>query len=513
MSNALIFRGTVKNLDMQNYSPTRSCYGSFSNRFARVTLLMLPLLLGSASAQISVNATGGIPGPSNYTTLKGAFDAINSGVHQAAVIITITGNTTETATATLNASGTSTASYSSVVIKPTGTTRTISGNIPSDALIRLNGADNVTLDGSLNGTTSRDLTIKNAATFAPTVISLLSESLGAGSTYATIKNCNLTTGVTTRTGYGILVTGSDNDNVILENNAITEAAFGITAYGTESLSSGGNDNLSIIGNSIEYKGNNSTSGARGILVRYALNSLISQNTISLETSGQGLPTAIALETGFVSSLVTRNIVLKSLSTQSVTPYVSGARGITVGTGTAESDLTISNNVIYGVGGPNFTDFGRATVGIAIGTLGSSFPSDVVTGGVNLFSNSIYMTGSLGTISSRGVSTAVYLGINVSGLDIRNNIFANTQVATNVGQKNYAIYSDVPSTAFTTINRNDYFVSNSFNPPSAIPGFLDSARLNLAEIQAGFGQNEKSLIGNPLFPSTTNLQITSFASPV
>ena len=39
------------------------------------------------------------------TTLKGAFDAINRGTHQGTITIGISGNTTETAPAVINASG------------------------------------------------------------------------------------------------------------------------------------------------------------------------------------------------------------------------------------------------------------------------------------------------------------------------------------------------------------------------------------------------------------------------
>ncbi len=46
----------------------------------------------------------------------------------------------------LNASGSGSASYTSVLIVPVGV-RTISGNLPDQSLLALNGADNVTIDG------------------------------------------------------------------------------------------------------------------------------------------------------------------------------------------------------------------------------------------------------------------------------------------------------------------------------------------------------------------------------
>ena len=83
----------------------------------------------------------------DYATLKGAFDAINAGTHTGAIIIGVCGDTTETAPAVLNASGTGSASYTSVLMVPNGA-HTISGAIVAGSpLIDLNGADNVTING------------------------------------------------------------------------------------------------------------------------------------------------------------------------------------------------------------------------------------------------------------------------------------------------------------------------------------------------------------------------------
>ena len=75
-----------------------------------------------ASAQVSVTATAGTPGPTAYTTVKAAFDAINAGTHQGNISVTITASTTETAAAVLNRSGAGAASYTSVLVKPAAAT-------------------------------------------------------------------------------------------------------------------------------------------------------------------------------------------------------------------------------------------------------------------------------------------------------------------------------------------------------------------------------------------------------
>src|SRR3954447_8014404 len=92
------------------------------------------LLIGSVvtRAQVSVTATTGTTGPTTYTTLKAAFDAINAGTHTGSITVSITGNTTEAAAAQLNGSGTGTASYTAIVIKPAASTSpVISGAVTS----------------------------------------------------------------------------------------------------------------------------------------------------------------------------------------------------------------------------------------------------------------------------------------------------------------------------------------------------------------------------------------------
>ena len=93
---------------------------------------------------VHLTATGGTAS-ADYSTLGDAFAAINNGTHSGLINILIDGNTNETTTAVLNESGNGGASYSAVAITPSGNI-TIGGNIAT-ALILLNGADNVTIDG------------------------------------------------------------------------------------------------------------------------------------------------------------------------------------------------------------------------------------------------------------------------------------------------------------------------------------------------------------------------------
>src|SRR6478609_12096882 len=88
----------------------------------------------TSSAQVSLTASAGT-GSAPYTSLQLAFAAINAGTHQGVIAISITASYTETATALLNASGTGSASYSSITISPSGGARVIDGTLSGAPLI------------------------------------------------------------------------------------------------------------------------------------------------------------------------------------------------------------------------------------------------------------------------------------------------------------------------------------------------------------------------------------------
>ena len=502
-------------------------------------------VLSSIPTSVTIGAAG------TYTSITGAtaslFSAINAGGLSANTTATILdASVSETGATALNQISYGCSGSYTLTIKPnTGVTSVLTGSVASGALIRLNGADNVIFDGSNSGGTDRSLTITNTATTAPTGISIISLGSGAGATSNTIKNCNISTGVQTTTGYGISVggstpgtTGADNDNVTIQNNSISACVVSIFAQGTAITTSGGNDNLNITGNAITYSSNlasnvginvnnslsstissnsvsittSATSGTSvGIQLGGTTGATVSQNTLSVSTAASTAPVGISLETNFVSSTVSRNTVT-NVSATNTGGY--GGRGITIGTGTASSALTIANNVIYGVNGSNWSSFGASSsAGIWIGTIGGSSTLTTTAGGVNLYYNSVNMSGSMGSGSTAALTAALYVGSGASALDIRNNVFVNTQVATSTTQKNYAVYSAAANTAFTTINYNDYFVSNSFNTASAIPGFLTSDQTTLTALQTAFGQNGNSISADPIFNSSTNLRPDLATSPV
>ncbi|MES2558140.1 MAG: BNR-repeat neuraminidase N-terminal domain-containing protein, partial [Bacteroidota bacterium] len=390
-----------------------------------------------------------------------------------------------------------------LTIKPaTGVTTTISGAISSNAILRLNGADYVTIDGSNSGGTDRSLTITNTSTSTPTVIAMVSSGTDAGAKFNTVKNCVLSSSATS-TGYGISIggspgaTGSDNDTITIQNNTISGGSVGIYAIGSAAASATGMDSISIIGNTITL---NTTTTAMGIRLGNGVKGLISQNTVSVESSVSSAPVGISMEAGFLSPTVVRNTISKALSI-SASSY--GGRGITIATGSATSNAFIANNIIYGVGGKSSTAFSsHATMGIGIGVLGTTTTITDATGGVNLYHNSVNMTGSYVNAASC-ISTALYIGSAATALDIRNNALVNTlnnTDASGTASKNYSLYSAAANTAFTNINNNSYLASGA----QGVLGFLTTDLTSLSALQTATAMDVNSISTDPIFLTSTLL---------
>ena len=170
----------------------------------------------------------------DYATLKAAFDAINSGALTGSVQLDVIGDTTETVTAVLNASGSGSASYTAVLIQPSGgAARTISGSISSNALVTLNGADNVTIDGLNSG--GNALTLSNTSTSVLAGTSTL--KFIADATNNTVTNASILGSATvnvaapTEGGNIWFATGAvtGNDNNLISNCNIGPAGANLPA--------------------------------------------------------------------------------------------------------------------------------------------------------------------------------------------------------------------------------------------------------------------------------------------
>jgi CSLREA domain-containing protein len=483
-------------------------------------LTMFILALGTfASAQnVTVN-----PGGGSYATLQAAFDAINAGTHTGAVTVEIVGDTTETATAALNASGTGSASYTSVVITPSGGPRTVSGSL-TGAIIKLNGADNVTIDGRIKGA-GRNLTVSNASIVAASAaIWVSSTGAGAGATNNVIRNLEVAGGVTNTNAvatFGIIMSGPaisvtsngpDNDNNQFIFNRVIRARYGIVTRGegAANLNQGTVIDDNIVGP--EAFGPDQI-GKVGILAQFENGCNINRNTLQFIGGLLGTTTAGAdrvgiglggeswaatttntTNTGFI---VTRNRIHDVIDERTFS--AAGIVGATTNGGNPTANL-IANNMIYNVRA-NGT---AGDHGLGIGLGGGA--------GDTVVFNSISLSGDVDPVGTT-VSTVSSSGFRIlaapTNLTARNNVISVDFSSDTATLRHYAIVA--PSAAFawgTGGSDNNVYFFNSGNPQMVFGGlgtatpFTDVADLTAWRATFTPNQDANSRFGIPGFVSPT-----------
>ncbi|HSO85025.1 MAG TPA: hypothetical protein VLQ91_00635, partial [Draconibacterium sp.] len=317
-------------------------------------LVFLFLCAGISNGQTTktVGGTG-----ADYSRLQLAFAAINSGIFQGQIILQITGNTSETAAASLNASGSGNANYTSVLIYPTGAFSISSAY--NGAVIDLNGADNVTIDGRMNGTGT------------PNSLSIAGTSTGNGaagirfvnsSENNTIKYCNITASSLSSSigivSFGGSNTGNGNDNNTLENCNLTCSGSNRPYNGIISSGTGGRENNGcIIRNNNIYNTFQTGVSSNGININSAsVGFTISGNSIYEEAPFNA--TANALSYNAIRISTTNEHVISGNYIGGNAPLCAGTWSFTspyavyfcaiyayAGSGAA---TTISNNIISGM---------------------------------------------------------------------------------------------------------------------------------------------------------------------
>ena len=188
---------------------------------SRFILMIVWVILNGISLQAQTIKTVGNGG--DYPTLQNAFTSINSGSITGAIILQIISSTNETGAVTLNASGSGSANYSSVLIYPTGSGYMIGSNLGS-SLLTMNGARNVKIDGRVNAAGANiSLTISNtnAGSSASTVTFINSASNN------TIQYCTVKGSSTNQTGgvifFSTSSSGEGNSDNTISNCDLTNA--------------------------------------------------------------------------------------------------------------------------------------------------------------------------------------------------------------------------------------------------------------------------------------------------
>ncbi len=447
---------------------------------------------------VIVTATAGTTGPTNYATLGLAFDAINAGTHQGAITVSILASTTEAGATVLNSSGAGTASYTTVLIRPTNDGVTIAGpTVAGRGLIELNGADNVTIDGDNPNSmgTNRNLTIQNTAAntvnFASVIRIALAATVVTSADNCTIRNLNVvgnatgrnvaaatSTAGTENTTFGIVATsgastvaattapaaitsvtavigtGATATNLLIQNNSIGITARAVSINGSATTVFPG---LQITGNTI----GNATAAALdqvyaiGITAQGSADGLIAGNTVYVEGFIASSSAGHAINVGVVSATGTFTIEKNRVArVRNNNPQGWSAFGINLG---GANNHTVRNNFIFDI--RNDQTAGTGAFGTTFGAYGIRIASGT---GHKIYHNSVHLSGVLpGAVSTNLTVAFVITSTTLTGIDVRNNIFSNQLTGGNptAASTRHAVLF-LPSAATVamnlTINNNAYF---------------------------------------------------------
>lgn len=361
--------------------------------------------------------------------------------------------------------------------------------------------DYIIFDGSNTaGGTTRDLTIVNTYTGASfNLVIVLWNTGGKGASNITVKNCIIEGTPTTTSSYGLFLNaaGGDFDNTSFINNVIQNVKIGIQFVGVAgSITNDGFISGNVIGDVAK------PIKVGGILGSQIDNLIIEGNEIFGEAAGNTNTSqyGISLITGSTNSKVRKNNIHDF--------YYTGTSGYGCFGIRYNSDATsfteISNNLIYNIKGDgDVSSLTFTPAGIYI-----------ITGGnVNLYYNSIYMSGNtLGQGTSYdGRSACLTIAASITLLDIRDNIFQNSMGSFPGSTRTnytYGVYSSSANTAFTFINYSDYFV-NGINP---FVGFLGANQADIIAWRTATGQDVNSISADPLYQSVADLR-PAYNSPV
>ena len=476
-----------------------------------LTQTFRPALCGN----YNVAATGG-----DFTTLDAAFTALNQGGVSCPVSFTLLDATYTATTSLVINAVTGSSATNTVTIKPgSGVTSTITGSVATGAVLKLNGADYVIIDGSNNGTTSRDLTITNTSATGSgnAVVWIAAASAADGATGNVVKNTIITgnsaagfpqftvfvggggSGVTSPT----TSTPAPNSNNTLQNNVITKGYYGVFVYGV-SASNLDQNNL-IQGNQIGQSGSANGFGAEAVRAVNQQGLTVQQNEIQSVISAAGL-SHFGLNLGTLKgSLITRNSIHDVQSNSTTSGYV--AYGIALAstafnTAANPSGNTISNNFIYNLSAP------LASTGSNPNVLGIANNGGY---GDRVVFNTILLNGA--QTAGAGYSAAVSNGdaqfiTASSALDFRNNIIAIT-ANVSTAAKYFGFYTSASSVSGSTLDNNDYYLAGSGSATFAV-GNLNGTSLassaTLADWRTATSQEANSINVQPPFVSATDLHL-------
>jgi DNA/RNA endonuclease YhcR with UshA esterase domain len=398
-----------------------------------------------------------------------------------------------------------------VTIKPnTGISATVAGASASGRIIQVVNTNYVTIDGSnTNGGTTRDLTIQNTSTTAPSVV-----LFGSAGT-APLMGCRLmNTVVINGINSSTPVIVSDGTtagnpgyfaNITIQNNFIRNGYHAIYCNATPVASNGAN--LLVASNAI---GSTASDSVRfdGVYIQGADGAIVRGNDIggfSVVTSE--VDRGVWLATGTTNTVVEKNTV-HDLGYNGTSGY--GGKGIVVSSGLANCNNTVSNNMIYHLtgDGDSYVSFGATYSPNGIFAFGTG------QSGVNIYYNSIYMYGHSINNDAQCYSIGIALDDGTAGSVVNNLIVNNLGLLASTGAGAVAIAAEVSNAQFTAINYNDYYCNADTPAVNNIGKIAGTDYPTLSAWAVASGGDANSISANVNFNSPADLHINpTVASPV
>ncbi|MEI8049463.1 MAG: hypothetical protein WCI92_18935, partial [Bacteroidota bacterium] len=428
-----------------------------------------------------------------YYRVKDAFDKVNDGTHTGQLDIRITGNTSETASAVLNASGSGSASYSTINIYPTTSGISVTGNLDAP-LIDFNGSDNITLDGRVNSTgTTGSLVISNSSIgAAASTIRFINSSENNTVKYCFIKGSetSITQGVIF---FSTSAAGNGNDGNTISNNNISSDAAGrpinaIYSRGATGFENSGN----TISNNAIYNFLKQGTASNGVSISTFSTAWSITGNSFYETTAY-IPTAsVAYNAILISNILGVNFTVSDNYIGGASAFCAGsaltktnafnnaftAISLNVGTGTASS---IQNNVIQNIAWSNSGTAIWTGINITAGDVNIGTAAGNTIGASNGVS-SITVTG--------GATAATVYGINLAGTGVvvcqNNKIGSITAANAAANASNLYGINKTNSAGTVTISNNTIGSTVTANSINASSGSTGNAQSVFGISSAGSG---------------------------
>lgn len=294
--------------------------------------------------------------------------------------------------------------------------------------------------------------------------------------------------------------GTQNNNNAYINNSISKTQYGIYSQG---LNIGSKNSGTVINqNLINTVAPNNTSRG-GIIVGFEDNISISGNSIS-EIALTSSPDVFGITTGstaiststFNGDEITNATITKNNIGNIRNTGTFSACGIFISAAISGTN-TISNNMITGVSANGIA--GDFSVGLLVGGGAGSV--------TKIYNNTITMTNTFTNPGASDKSYALAIGGLNAVVDVRNNIFYNTQ--NNGSGNNYAVgYGYTPHTNLTS-NNNEYYVGSGANFMIGGTFALNTSIVNqptIANLQAATLKDGAALNITPGFVSTSDMHL-------